>query len=78
MRAKPVLLPPPKAVLKPKQKTFSSVDLYNFAIFWASSDFETLGLPGWSTSISICFRWSSRLVRNLRVLIVTDSDLVSF
>ena len=50
IRAKPVLLPPPKAVLKPKQKITSAVVLYTLASFSRISAFETFGLPGWRTS----------------------------
>ena len=50
IRAKPVLLPPPKAVLNPKQKITSAVVLYTLASFSRISAFETFGLPGWRTS----------------------------
>ena len=63
IRAKPVLLPPPKAVLKPKQKITSAVVLYTLANFSRISAFETFGLPGWRTSTTYeeknvsDFRW---------------------
>jgi len=46
MRAKPVVLPPPKFVRKPKQKTTSEVVLYIFASLSLTSVFGTVGRPG--------------------------------
>lgn len=50
IRAKPVLLPPPKAVRNPKQTMTSEVVLYIFAKICRSSLFGTLALPGCKTS----------------------------
>ena len=50
MRAKPVDLPPPNAVRKPKHTITSDVVLYIFASCSLSSALGTLGRPGCSTS----------------------------
>ena len=51
MRAKPVLLPPPYCVRKPKTETWSLLDLYRSASLSRSSSLETLARLGWRTSL---------------------------
>lgn len=51
MRAKPVLLPPPYWVRKPKTETWSLLDLYRSASLSRSSSLETLARLGWRTSL---------------------------
>ena len=75
MRPKPVVLPPPNCVRKPKQKMTSGVVLYMRASFSRTSVLGTVALPGWSTSTTICFLLSRRLVRNFRVRIVAAPSL---
>ena len=74
MRAKPVLRPPPKCVLKPKVTTRDLSVLYIVASFSARSALETFARDGWRTSTTIWRRWSRRLVMNLRVRKVTGAS----
>ena len=53
IKAKPVVLPPPKRVLNPKQTTQSEVDLYIRANFSRISVLATVALPGCKTSTII-------------------------
>ncbi len=52
MRAKPVDLPPPNLVLRPKIEMFSSLALRVWASFTLMSDLETFESSGWISSIT--------------------------
>uniref|UniRef100_A0A0P5H190 Uncharacterized protein n=1 Tax=Daphnia magna TaxID=35525 RepID=A0A0P5H190_9CRUS len=75
-KAKPVDLPPPKLVRKPKHETTSGVTLYILASFSEISFLGTEDLPGCKTSTTICFLAKSRLVMNLRVRMVAVTSAI--
>ena len=75
----PVVLPPPKWVLNPSTKmTFGRVFHILASFSWTSVlGVRTVVFPGWRTSVTICFCWSSLSVITLLIWMVTVSFMMA-